>query len=351
MKKQEQIAKGSLTRTITLFLVLVALGLGSYALWRMETRPRTDDAYISADTILVAPQVSGRIVAIHVQDNHPVKQGDVLLQIDPRPYKAALTRAEASLIALDREIELTQRTVNSQTLGASAAKANVEKARAVAQQAQDTLHRLTPLKGTQYASDEQLDQATTSAKSAQAQLDATILEAKKAEAGITGVEALVAQREVLKAEIELARLNVEYTTITAPFNGRVINLKTSVGQFAAAGNPIFTLANTSKWYVIANFRETELKGIRPGQSAEVYALSDPSRRYKATVESIGYGVFPDDGGSETAGLPHVPRSINWVRVAQRFPVRLHVATPDQELFRIGGSAVAILDRWHESEQQ
>ena len=351
MKNVEQIKKVRLTRAITLLLVLVALGLGIYSIWRMETMPRTDDAYVYADTILVAPQVSGRIIAIRVQDNHLVKKGDVLFQIDPRPYKAALARAEASLISLDREIDLTQRTVNSQTLGASAAKANVEKAKAIAQQTKDTLHRLKPLKGTKYASDEQIDQATTSEKSAQAQLDAAILEAQKAQAGLTGVEALVAKREVLKAEIELARLNLEYTTIQAPFNGRVINLKTSLGQFAAAGNPIFTLANTEKWYVIANFRETELKSIRPGQSAEIYVLSNPSMHYKATVESIGYGVFPDDGGSETPGLPHVPRSINWVRVAQRFPVRLHVEKPDQDIFRIGGSAVAILDRWYKDEQK
>ncbi len=335
------------TRLIALFLVLVALGLGAYAIWRMETMPRTDDAYTYADTILVAPQVNGQIVAIHVRDNDRVKKGDVLLQIDPRPYKATLAKSEASLVALDREIELTQRTVNSQTLGASVAKVGIEKARALAQQTHDTMGRLQPLKGTRYASDEQIDQAVTADKSAHAQLDAAILEAKKALAGITGVDALVAKREVIKAEIELARLNLEYTTITAPFDGRVINLKTSLGQFAAVGHPIFTLANTEHWYVIANFRETELKGIRPGQAAETYVLSNPSTRFKATVESIGFGVFPDDGGPETAGLPHVPRSINWVRVAQRFPVRLQVEAPDQEIFRIGGSAVAILDRWQE----
>ena len=343
----EQIGRLKSTRVITLFVIVIALGLGIFAAWRMETMPRTDDAYAYADTILVAPQVSGRIVAIHVKDNQRVRKGDALFQIDPRPYKAALAKAEANLVTLDREIELTQRTVNSQTLGAAAAKASVEKARAIAQQAQDSLRRLEPLKGTRYASDEQIDQARTSDKSAHAQLDAAIFESRKALAGITGIDALVAKREVIRAEIELARLNLEYTTVMAPFDGRVINLKTALGQFAAVGHPIFTLANTENWYVIANFRETELKGIRPGQSAEIYVLSNPSVRYKATVESIGFGVFPDDGGLETAGLPHVPRSINWVRVAQRFPVRLHVDAPDGENLRIGGSAVAILDRWHD----
>jgi len=144
------------------------------------------------------------------------------------------------------------------------------------------------------------------------------------------------------AEIELARLHLEYTTVRAPCDGIVINLKNSEGQYAAAGHPVFTLANTSRWYVVANFRETELEHVKSGQSAQVYILSQPDRRFAGVVDSVGYGVFPDDGGLDAGGLPKVPRSINWVRVAQRFPVRILVETPDPSLFRIGASAVAIM---------
>lgn len=326
--------------TITLLLVLAAIGAAIYVVWRLDTAPRTDDAYAYADAIGVAPEISGRIVDLAVKDNQAVKHGDVLFRIDPRPFRESLAKAQASLTSLDNEIALTQRTVDAQKLAAEAAAANVERARASEEQAADTLGRMEPLLENGYVSADQLDQARTAKRSAQAQLNTAILDARRATAAVGGVDALVARREVLKAEIAMAKLNLEYATVHSPFDGRVIGLKTSVGEFASAGHPLFTLANTSRWYVVANFRETELAHIKPGSSAWVYLLSDPSKRFSGAVESIGFGVFPDDGGGETSGLPHVPRSINWVRVAQRFPVRILVENPDPNLFRIGASAVA-----------
>ena len=346
---QEKNTQGRPGRKIALMLVLIALGLTIFVIWRLDTAPRTDDAYAYADTINVAPEVSGRIVELAVEDNQRVKKGDVLFRIDPRPFQARLTKSQASLIELEREIELKQRSVNSQKLGAAAATASIERARAAAEQAGDTLGRLEPLLGTKNVSAEQVDQARTAKRSADAQLNTAMLDAQRAAAGVSGVDALVAKRDVLQAEIELARLNLEYATVRAPFDGVVINLKTSVGQFASTGHPLFTLANTGRWYVVANFRETELEHIKPGQATQVYVLSDSAKRFKGRVESVGYGVFPDDGGGETAGLPHVPRSINWVRVAQRFPVRILVENPDPDIFRIGASAVALM--LHDSQSQ
>ncbi|HET6554201.1 MAG TPA: multidrug transporter subunit MdtN [Dyella sp.] len=339
---QEIKTKGRLGRKLVPLLALTALGLGIVVIWRTDTAPRTDDAYVYADTVYVTPEVSGRIVELPVKDNQAVKKGDVLFQIDPRPFQATLDKAQASLVALDREIELTQRSVDAQKFGAAAATASIERARAAAKQATDTLSRIEPLLGTPYASAEQVDQARTAKLAADAQLNAASLDAQRATAGISGVDALVAKREVIRAEITLAKLNLEFATVRAPFDGIVINLKTTAGQFAAAGHPVFTLANTHRWYVVANFRETELSHIKPGETAQVYVLSDSAQRSQGVVESIGYGVFPDDGGAEAEGLPHVPRSINWVRVAQRFPVRILVDHPDPAFFRIGASAVAIM---------
>lgn len=339
---QDKDTQGSAGRKLTLLLVLIAVCLGIFVIWWIDTAPRTDDAYAYADTIGVAPEVSGRIVELAVKDNQSVKKGDVLFRIDPRPYEATLTKAQAALDALDNEIMLTQRSVNSQKLGAAAASASVEKARAAAEQAADTLNRLEPLLGKGFVSAEQVDQARTAKRSAQSQLSTALLNAQTATAGISGVDALVAKRGVINAEIALAKLNLEYSTVRAPFDGTVLNLKTSVGQFAVAGHVIFTLADTGHWYVVANFRETELAHIKPGQAAQVYVLSNSDKRFPGVVESVGYGVFPDDGGSDVGGLPKVPRSINWVRVAQRFPVRILVEKPDPSVFRIGASAVAIM---------
>ncbi|TDF67483.1 multidrug transporter subunit MdtN [Cupriavidus sp. L7L] len=329
-------------RALAILLTLAAIALTIVVVWRLDTAPRTDDAYAYADTINVAPEVSGRIVELAVKDNQAVKRGDVLFRLDPRPFEAQLEKARATLTALDREIELTQRSVNAQKLGAASASASVERARAAAEQAKDTLARMEPLLGSEYVAAEQVDQARTARRSAQAQLNAAVLDAQRATAGISGVDALVAKRDVVRAEIALAELNLEYATVRAPFDGIVVNLKTSAGQFAGAGHPIFTLANTTRWYVVANFRESDLANIRPGEKTQVYVLGQADKRFRGVVESVGYGVFPDDGGADAGGLPHVPRSINWVRVAQRFPVRILVEKPDPVVFRIGASAVAIL---------
>ncbi|OAT50966.1 inner membrane component of a tripartite multidrug resistance system [Kluyvera georgiana ATCC 51603] len=132
-------------------------------------------------------------------------------------------------------------------------------------------------------------------------------------------------------------------TVRAPFDGRVVSLKTSIGQFASAMKPIFTLIDTRHWYVIANFRETDLKNIHTGTPATLLLMSDSGKTFSGKVDSIGYGVLPDDGGIVIGGLPRVSRSINWVRVAQRFPVKIMVDKPDAGLFRIGASAVASLE--------
>jgi multidrug efflux system membrane fusion protein len=336
--------QGTNTRRSTvavLVLVLAAIALAIYVIRAIDLSPRTDDAYVYADTVDVAPEVSGRIVKLAVTDNQRVRAGDLLFQIDPAPFEATLARAEASLKALDSEIELTQRSVNAQQFAAAAGTAEVARARAAAGQAADTLARIEPLQGKEYVSAEQVDQARTAKRVAQAGLDAALQEARRAQAAVSGVDALVARRDVVKAEIVLARLHLDYTQVRAPCDGLVISLKNSAGQYASAGRPVFTLANTARWYVVANFRETDLANIRAGRSAQVYLLSDTSRRYRGTVESVGYGVFPDDGGAEAGGLPRVPRSINWVRVAQRFPVRILIEKPDAS-FRIGASAVAIM---------
>jgi len=327
---------------LTAALVAVALVLSGYVVQRLDHDPRTDDAYLYADTIGVAPEVSGRIVELDAGDNRHVRKGQVLLRIDPRPYELTLAKARASLVALDREIALAQRSVDAQKFAADAASAGVERARAAASQAADTLARMEPLQGQDYVAAEQVDQARTAKRVAVAQLDAAILDARRAAAAVSGVDALVARREVIRAEIELAQLNLDYTTVRAPFDGIVIDLKTTVGQFAAAGHPVFTLADEGRWYVVANFRETELENIRPGRPAQVYLLGDAARKFAGVVDSVGYGVYPDDGGADAGGLPHVPRTLNWVRVAQRFPVRILVTRPDAERFRIGASAVAIM---------
>ena len=131
--------------------------------------------------------------------------------------------------------------------------------------------------------------------------------------------------------------------VIAPFSGRVINLNISAGAHVTTGIPVFSLLDTSKWYVIANFREAEIRHMAPGSEAIVYLSSAPNQRFRGKVQGIGWAVKPEgEIDLPPAGVPYVKRELNWVRVAQRFPVRIEVENPDQDLFRMGASAVAII---------
>jgi multidrug efflux system membrane fusion protein len=332
----------NLGRIVGLAIVLATLALAVYVVYDLDQSPRTDDAFVRADTIGVAPQVSGRIVSLQVHDNQAVKRGDVLFEIDPEPYRHALERARAASDSLEKQIGLTQRDVNAQKFAATAARANIDRARAQASQAADTLGRIEPLLAKEYVTAEQVDQARTAKRSAQAALEIARRDADRAAAAVSGVDAQVARLPELRAAVATAEYDLRQTVVRAPFDGRVVNLDIAQGEYAATGRQLFTLIDTRTWYVIANFRETALKGIHTGMPAEVYLMSDPGRRFAGTVHSIGFGVFPEEGGSSPNGLPKVPRSINWVRVAQRFPVRIRVEDPPAELFRIGASAVALI---------
>lgn len=269
-----------------LMLLVLALVILVFVIWKLDSSPATNDAYASADTIDVVPEVSGRIVELAVSDNQQVKQGDVLFRIDPRIYEANLAKAQASLAALDKQIMLTQRSVDAQQYGADSVRATVEKARAAAKQASDTLRRTEPLLTEGFVSAEDVDRARTAQRASAADLNAVLLQAQQAASAVSGVDALVAQRIAVEADIALTKLHLEMATVRAPFDGRVVALKTSVGQFASAMRPIFTLIDTRNWYVIANFRETELKNIHAGTPANVRLMSDSGKVFVGKVDSI-----------------------------------------------------------------
>jgi membrane fusion protein, multidrug efflux system len=152
---------------------------------------------------------------------------------------------------------------------------------------------------------------------------------------VAGVNARVAGAE---ASVRGAELDLAYTRVLAPFSGRVVNLNISIGAFARAGVEVFTLVDTTTWYVMANFRETQLRHIPAGAPVDLYLQSQPGRHFRGTVVGLGWAVLPENGTSVN-GLPRVERSLDWIRLAARFPVRIKVEDPD-ESFRVGASAVA-----------
>ena len=278
-------------KIVSLIVVVSAVVITLYVWGVVERHPRTDDATARANVVGLAPRVGGQILKLNVQDNQAVKAGDVLFEIDPEDYKLILDKAKADLANLDEQIV----------------------------QAHSTLQRLEPLLPNRFTTPDTVDKARTAEAS------------------------LRAQRAGAVATINLEELHLSYCKVIAPFSGRVINLNISAGAHVSAGIPVFSLLDTSKWYVVANFREAEIRHMAPGSAAMVYLSSAPNRRFRGKVQGVGWAVKPEgEVDLPASGVPYVKRELNWVRVAQRFPVRIEVEDPDPDLFRMGASAVAII---------
>lgn len=181
-----------------------------------------------------------------------------------------------------------------------------------------------------------LAQAKASAEQSTAQLH-------QSQSSVLTLDPLVAQRQGRAAAIGTAEYNYNQCRVYAPFDARVTNLVISQGAYAHIGQEIFTLIDTRVWWVLANFRETQLKHVKPGMAADIYVMSDPDLRFTGVVDSVGYGVTPDPSfwGRITPGLPDVQRTLSWVHLASRYPVRIRIESPS-DVIRLGESAVVVI---------
>jgi multidrug efflux system membrane fusion protein len=389
------------TRSAGFYVIVGALALAILAslgvLWHIERNPRTDDASVRANYVQFAPEVSGRVVSLAVKDNAYVHHGDLLFAIDPRPYEYVLQQALADQQLLEAQIGDAQRRIAAQSSAVEAARAGlsgsktqtavsessvnasvaaVARARAAVESAEaqktlalSNLNRIEPLLAKQYVTSQQVDEVRTKSQIAdhayiealasyqqaqaqeaqarftrQAAQDAVSVSDARLQQSIHAVDtldSLIAMRPAKAAKVDNAKLDLEHCTVKAPFDGYVTNLNISEGEYAKPGLPIFTLIDGRTWYVMANYKESELKAIRPGKHVDIYVLSNPSRRFDGVVESIGYGVSPEDSRVSN-GLPQIEHTLNWVHIAARFPVRIRVQNPDPALFRIGETAVSIV---------
>ena len=332
----------ALRRLLGLLVSLVALvGVfitGVLVTRRTNERPSTYDATIQTYIVNMAPEVSGRIVELNVLDNQQVKEGQVLFQIDPKPYQLSVDQARAAVQGLEAELSVIKSEVASQTSGAAAAATGINTAEAQLDFAASTLNRIQPLLGRGFVTAEQVDQARTAKETAQVALERARQMAAQAREAITSTKPTEAQLDGARATLALAERNLDKTAVRSPFNGRITALQVAAGEFADAGHPLFTIINTEHWYAIGNFRETDLAGIKPGQRATVFVMAQPNLPLRGTVDSLGWGVA-SSGSATFGGLPHVESTLNWVRIAARFPVRVLLDDPPEDLMRLGASAV------------
>lgn len=279
--------------TVTLIVVALAT-LAAFTLYRLYlANPWTRDGQVRANVVGIAPRISGPVVHVAVHDNQQVKTGDLLFEIDPTDFAAQVNVANGQL--LNAEATLRQR---EQELG-----------------------RQSDLYRTKVSSQQEYQNAQDAYQAGQAQVTSA------------------------KANLELAKLNLSYTKLLAPVDGYITNMNTSAGTWVSAGQRLTALVDTNSFWIAAYFKETQLPRIQPGQKARITLMGYRWQPFTGTVRSVGWGIFVQDGsaGGATGLLPSVNPTIDWIRLPQRFPVRIQVDGETPVPLRIGQTvSVAVM---------
>ena len=286
----------------------------------------TENAYINADVVNVAAQVSGRVLAVHVKDNQHVHKGDALFDIDPEPFSIALERAQADLA-------LARQSARQDSAEVAVAHALVSQAESDLANARGTYARDKELVEQHFLSQQSLDDAQTRMQALQASLEQARAKLTKA---LSAPVKTSERGDILKAQatIDQAKLDLEHTHVVAAQDGQISNLSLTVGSLVGVGTPLFALIADNSFHIDANYKETELVGIHPGQDVDIEIDMYPGQHFKGTVESLSGGT-----GTAFSLLPPQNATGNWVKIAQRVPVRIKFAPTDAaHPLRIGATA-------------
>ncbi|GBQ24363.1 multidrug resistance protein MdtN [Gluconacetobacter sacchari DSM 12717] len=300
--------------------------------------PSTDSATIDAELVHVASIVGGRLVTLPVHENQHVHQGDLLYRIDPEPYALTVRQAEANLALATAELNNQRRLLAVRTAQAATARDQVTRAQANRDLADRTVTRLEPLAGQSFIPWQQYDQARVTRNNAEISLAQAHQQSAAADIAIGDLASATAAQAASQAALDRARYELRQTIVTAPADGFVTSLRVKAGEVLAPSQVLFTLIADDAWYAVANLREITLPAVHPGDCATVYSMIDRRTPLQGRVESIGWGVLSADSAGLARSLPLVPRQMDWVHVAQRFPVRVRVRAADPTLLRMGATA-------------
>jgi len=306
--------------------VIVIGGVMAFVSWlHARTIEATDDAFIDGHIITISPKVSGIVQNVYVNDNQAVKQGQVLLQLDPRDYQAALDEANANLAAAQGKFQEAQTQVPVTQAEVGEAQAELIVAQTNADNAQDDLNRYLAL-DERARSKQQLDDATSAQKSAAAQVEQAKAKLTSAQAQVDEAKMAVvtaqANVESAKAAVDQAKLNLGYCTIVADTDGLITRKSVEPGMYVQVDEALFSIVLRDVW-VTANFKETQLDSMVAGQPVEISVDAFPGRKLTGKVDSIQDGT-----GARFALLPPENATGNYVKVVQRVPVKI-VLDPGQ----------------------
>lgn len=312
---------------IGLIVLASAIAAGVHYWHQSQIYVTTDNAYLNAHTVGIAAQVSGPITAIHVQDQQIVKAGDPLFEIDSRPYQLALAEAEAQL-------ELSYQSTSQESAAVEAARALVAQRAAELRNAQSNERRVQDLVVRNLVSQQNAEAVHTQAETADAAVKAAEANLAQAMSALGKAGDNNASVRVALARLEQAKLDLDYTKAIAPTSGLIANFSLRPGSTVQKEAPLFTIISDEEYWVDANFKETELDRIKPGQKARVIVDMYRNHPFDGEVESLSGG-----SGQAFSLLPAQNATGNWVKVTQRVPVKIRILNPDPAYpLRIGTTA-------------
>lgn len=334
-------------RLMLALCAVAALGAVGYGAWWMMAgryHQTTDNAYVEAEIVHIAPKVEGYVAEVAVQDNQAVKQGDLLLRLDDSDYRAKLAEAEALLESRRGMARSVQESLKSQQLSIQEAQAGLESARADANRAEKDRKRYAELAQAKWVSTQKLESVVASAAQAkasvaekQAKLGASTQQLSVLRAQVEAIGGNIRQAE---AQVEEARLALSYTEVRAPRDGVIGNRSARVGQYVRPGSTLMALVPLNDVYVVANYKETQLTGVQPGQPVTLKVDAFPDVAIRGRVESIAPA-----SGSRFSLLPPENATGNFTKIVQRMPVKIALERPLPEGVRLapGMSVVATID--------
>lgn len=312
--------------------IAAAVLLGVFVLYEVITSflAYTGDAYVQSDLVSLAPQITGRIVAVHVADNQDVKEGDLLASIDPVPFQLAVDQRRA-------ELEEARSQIASDHNAIASAQAALAAATSAADLAQVTQTRLSTLAKSQDVSQSSLDQANDALRRANAAREIARDAVALAQSTLAMHEAA---RTRAAAGLALAEWQLARTKLIAPTTGTISSLTLRVGDTAQADVPLIGIVDAGAWRIIANYKESYIRGFAIGDTAWVSLDSSPWTPRRARVASIARGISREPSPERL--LRYVAPTTDWIRLQRRFPVTLTLVDPPADLKLYMGADARVL---------
>jgi membrane fusion protein, multidrug efflux system len=317
--------KASNKHTIIGLLIIVVTIAAIYFYFRYEKlHPSTENAYVNANLVNVAPKVTGYLQTLNVKNNQMVHKGDVLFTINPIDYKLSVTQAEKAYNSQAEQVNAVKSQINIQ-------RGQNVKDKAAYDLALETANRYKKLYQANTVSTQNYQTTMTNLDTAKTQLD---IDTRKLQQLDDVYRLSIAKRDQSKAALDSAISNLDYTKYIAPMDGYITNLNTLIpGEFLSVGQQMFGIVNNDSWWIDANFKETQLERIKPGQNVKIKLDMYDNHIYTGVVQSISYA-----SGTTFSLLPAQNATGNWVKVTQRFTVHIKVENDDKYPLRVGASA-------------